>query len=747
MTASESSAEWLSGTGSLSLFRPFAPSVTKNKMQFDVGNQLLDNEDEDDILLLFLNRYLKATKKTGSNGETVYEITRHDGSTYTINASEAQRLWSLYKEQEKAYALTGTRMDDGNTFIQLVLPRVLWTREILEQKRRVRKTPDTLPKGHDGEEGQQKPTGFVKPPTVKVQRVIEPSTGQTFTDEPHPSSYCSPEPLSLKNPASSSADLVKLLIETGLPASVGETPYASQQWLRDISEMIDAIVQVESGRTETLEFLKKVFTEVKKDDKPSPYYPERSSTSTFGEFPIFVPVDPKKFMIDKFLQGSTNVRRFHDLKTFVRSNVKGFNSDLLNSDTPMSYLESLDAQQISTELRRIKEVVRQVQLTDGAEYPQWSFLLESYLDGTRSTPETNDSEMSALTIVATLIDAFNKNHEEQQIFENTTLFSELVAYALVHIYQNQISDKGLHAGVGSLNIIGNFLNGTSSLAVNSRLLKALKVLEKVSGHLSSELIKAIINQSRLKTSTLPEATKFNEFVSGQITFETMIKKLAGQLNVAIKDSLLYPEGPFEPRDFIRNKEMESAKLTLIPKDITLLLARRFSESDSDKFREGALFDPYGLALAILAGAVDKSEYPNAYKLFYKHINVFNGAQFIPMKNAHSEKLLENRGNTLWLHRLGMVGRALVEMYNNSGTPQEPWLVLAREIYEFMTKLGFNEYYLYSEEWVLDLDDGLHKPDLANKEGYWIAQGSENKSWTFVMHFLLGQALDPELHLE
>ncbi len=539
-----------------------------------------------------------------------------------------------------------------------------------------------------------------------------------------------------------SIELIQTLIKNGFPASIGEdTQYTQQQWTRDIAKMTDALVQTEQGRIALTSYLNKLMSHVIREDEENIYYSLREGTTRKGEFPIVIPVDDKKFMKNKFLDSGGKYRRFNTLKGVVAKHLPDFHSELLETADAESFFLSKSHQEIKEEIKRIKDATEPDKLPEDAEKTEWSILLSGYLDNKRPTPETTDSELSALYITTSLVEAMLHNKEEQQFQNNKELFSDLVAYALLHIFQNLISpESDLHVGVGSLDIIGDFLNGTASLAVNSRLLMALKKLSTVADHLDHERIRTVISTTQCN---LPDS--FLLFSSDSTKFNALVKTLIEKQKNAIQTKLLFQEEIFKPRGFIRdNESMKVVMHTKVPDNISRLVELRTIEPDGNDFSSGKLFDPYGLAWAILAGAVPEEHYTSAYTMFNNHFQRFKGFQFIPMeKPENSDALENNRGRTLWPHRLGKVALALVKMFHDCTSSQEECLTLAKDIHTFMTELGFNEYYLHSNEWVWG-KNRLPEPDLSS--GQWLPDGAKNQSWAFVTYFLLSQALNPTVQL-
>lgn len=528
-----------------------------------------------------------------------------------------------------------------------------------------------------------------------------------------------------------SQELVSLGIDQQLTASIAEgeksTHYQGTTWARDNNMMaVDRVLAqpevLEVVGNVLLAFAKHQVTKLEPNSNKS--FPGLQHNN-LGALPIVLVNNPTRFIIERVIRRKylVEVQKFFDQHPHLLIGSQLPELFTLDVERALTYVKTTAPEQLKVQLTTVYQRIENLKKTTPTDpqlkFPKPSFLLDNFINENldRLTPGTTDPEINILALCGKYLKALATDDPSAAQARGHQL-TPMIARALVYIYTNVMDKQGLPVGADYLDIFNDILADSCLLTNASILLDGLKSLHSASSYLDSaefrqELIKA--------DSHLPPSLR--SLTDSVTSVETMLASLSQQLQENLRTHLLFDANQqFSPRWFVRSKH-EAVNPTQPGSIIKDMIAQREALPDAQKFKDGSITDPFGLAWAIIAGAVPHENYPDVADLFEEFYNN-DGQLFIPMGNSGpNEHLMRaNNGYTFWPDKILRCGIALMGMYKTIDDVR--YLHLAQKIHDKVSRLeNFNEYYL---------------KDPAT--GLFVPSGAENQGWHVFTYYQLSDML-------
>ncbi|WP_448218041.1 hypothetical protein [Endozoicomonas sp. 2B-B] len=529
-----------------------------------------------------------------------------------------------------------------------------------------------------------------------------------------------------------SQELVSLGIDQQLTASIAEdeksTHYQGTTWARDNNMMAVDRVLLQPEALEVvgnilLAFANRQVNKLEPDSNTS--FPGFQHNN-LGALPIVLVNNPIHFIIERVIRRKylTQVQEFFDQHPHLLFGVQLPELFTLDVERAITYVKITAPEKLKAQVTAVYQHIENLKKTTPTalqfKFPKPSFLLANYINENldRLTPGTTDPEINILALCGKYLKTLATDDPSEAQAKGHQL-TPMIARALIYVYTNVMDEQGLPVGADYLDIFNDFLADSCLLTNASILLDGLKSLQSASNYLDN----AAFKQELIRASPyLPPLLK--SLTDSVTSVETMLFSLSQQLQNNLRTHLLFDANQqFSPRWFVRSKHKASnpTQPGLIIKD---MIAQREALPDAQKFKDGSITDPFGLAWAIISGAVPQENYPDVADLFEEFYNN-DGQLFIPMGNSGpNEHLMRaNNGYTLWPDKILRCGIALMDMYNT--TDDARYLSLAQKIHDKVSRLeNFNEYYL---------------KDPAT--GLFVPSGAENQGWHVFTYYQLSDMLN------
>ncbi|USE34007.1 hypothetical protein [Endozoicomonas sp. SCSIO W0465] len=570
---------------------------------------------------------------------------------------------------------------------------------------------------------------------MTTNTVSQPTTG---TMEQTPSNFqpLSGHPIVSRNislPIAHSAkiekcrELVLLGIDQHLPASVAKgklTHYQGTTWARDDRMMsVDQVLTHRNGLKEVgdvlLAFMDHQVDKLEPNSNQSfPGYQHNK----YGALPIVLVNNDSDFIRARVIERGYREKVERFFNKYPHFLPGGQLPDLftLDDESAHTYVQTTPPENLKAQITWVYQLIENLKKTTPADppikFPEPSFLLRNYITDNlaRLTPGTTDPEINILSLCGKYLKALATDTSEAHASGHQ--LTPMVVRALIYVYTNVIDNQGLPVGADYLDIFNDILANSCLLTNAAILLDGLKSLHSISSHLDSAVFSQELNKA---AQYLPDSLKLLKDSDA----ETVLASLSQQLQNNLRTHLLFDANQqFNPRWFVRSEHKVANPVQPGP-IIKEMIAEREALPDAQKFKDGSITDPFGLAWAVIAGAVPRENYPDVAILFQQFYNN-DGQLFIPMGNSGENKryMVENKGFTFWPDKLLRCGIALMIMYNATNNPE--YLELARKIHDKVSKLeNFNEYYL-----------------MDKKTGSFVPSGSQNQGWHIFTYYQLSHML-------
>ena len=463
--------------------------------------------------------------------------------------------------------------------------------------------------------------------------------------------------------------LKQSLISQGLPASLGGR-YGQTVWMRDFGIMIN-----------TLNHLDIV--------KPGAYSALLGSLVTIadhqhdnGLVPQVVIPDQllSEFVYLRILGGDSDQSWYAQLQKFLRANYPDSATELPQLDA--KNLKALTLPMLKQRIEELKTLYRAISTKateDGLSLPKPSHTLHGFLTDTLATltPGTTDSEIHFIRSLTTLLALVSSNEQVAQI----KVMVPNLARALVYL-DRQVLDPGtgLPQGGDNRDMLDSYLRQKLLCSNACFLYQGFHQLVRSCAVIGPELRAAL--REYFPADQIPASGFIRALLDGESELDSELAQLGQQ----IRNTFLYPDGVFAPRDFV-NSDHPVTRQPKLPDAYIIPLVEQ-----NDAFLQGREVNLQGLALAIELGLVDKADHPAAVELIHAQLTCAGLKVFSPI-NMFSEYeiglLQQSQGFLVWPQIEGRVIHVLKEYMNETPAIHELLAGLDR-IHK--QRVGFREWY-------------------------------------------------------
>ncbi len=420
--------------------------------------------------------------------------------------------------------------------------------------------------------------------------------------------------------------LRETLISQGLSASLGGR-YGQTVWMRDYGIMIDTLNPADVAR-------------------PGAYSALLDSLATIadhqydnGLIPQVVIPDQllPEFVYLRILGGDNGQSWFAHLQSFVQANYPEIASQLPKLNT--RNLRTLKLSELKERVEQLKAIYRKVTTKaaeDDLDLPKPTHTLNGFLTDTLGilTPGTTDSEIHFIRAFSKLLDLAQEEEQTERLRAMIPNLAQAIAYL-----DQQVLDPGtgLPQGGDNRDMLDSFLLQKLLCSNACFLYQGFSALVRHLAVIGPELTVELRKQFREMPPTSP-------FIRSLSYDHQRLHSELAQFAQQIKNTFIYPDGVFAPKDFIDSDHGVSRQPKAPDSYITPLVEQNTA------FLQGREVNLQGLALAIELGLVDKADHPAAVALIRSQLTCAGLKVFSPINMATDYEialLQQSRGFLVW----------------------------------------------------------------------------------------------------
>ena len=413
------------------------------------------------------------------------------------------------------------------------------------------------------------------------------------------------------------------LISQGLPASLGGR-YGQTVWMRDFGIMVNTLNDQDVIRPGAFSGLLESLTTIADHQHDSGLIPQ-----------VVIPDQLlSEFVYLRVLGGDRGKSWYAQLQAFLQVNYP---------EVPMPELDAKDLRTLAIPvlkdrietLKTLYCVISAKAAEDGLTLPKPSHTLHGFLTDTLATltPGTTDSEIHFIRSLTTLLTlAPDKEHIALKAMVPN------LARALVYL-DRQVLDPatGLPQGGDNRDMLDSYLLEKLLCSNACFLYQGFHQLVCVDALIGPQL------RAALKEHFLAGERPASGFIRALMDESDLHSALA-QFGQQIKNTFIYPDGVFAPRDFV-DSDHRVARQPKAPDGYIGPLVEQ-----NKAFLQGRELNLQGLALAIELGLVDEADHPAVVELIHSQLTCAGLKVFSPINMADEFEislLKQSQGFLVW----------------------------------------------------------------------------------------------------
>ncbi len=416
------------------------------------------------------------------------------------------------------------------------------------------------------------------------------------------------------------------LIRQGLPASLGGR-YGQTVWMRDFGIMINTLNHCDTSRPDAYPALLNSLATIANQQYDNGLIPQ-----------VVIPDQLLgEFVYQRVLGGDVGDGWYVHLCRFANYEYPDVAGQL-----PELTTESLgDTDALKVQIDQIKTIYRDLlarTIEDELPLPKPSHTLHGFLTDTLATltPGTTDSEIHFIRSFTKLLDLASTNEQISQVRMTIPPLARALAYLDQHVLDPQ---TGLPQGGDNRDMLDAFLLD-KLLCSNACFLyqgfsELLRHLDTIGSELTFELKKYF------QAGQEPTSKFITTLLHGG---RQGAQQALDQLGQQIKNTFIYPDGDFAPKDFVDSDHIVSRQPVAPAEYIAPLVEQNVT------FLQGREVNLQGLALAIELGLVNKADHPSAVKLIHSQLTHAGLKVFSPINMACEYEitlLQRSKGFLVW----------------------------------------------------------------------------------------------------
>lgn len=421
--------------------------------------------------------------------------------------------------------------------------------------------------------------------------------------------------------------LKQSLIDQGLPASLGGR-YGQTVWMRDFGIMVNTLKRSDVVQPEAYSALLKSLTTIAGHQHESGLIPQ-----------VVIPDQLlSEFIYQRVLGGDSGQSWYAQLQEFLQANYPEALTGLPQLDA--RNLRALPLPILKERIEELKTLYRTLSVKateDGLTLPKLSHTLYGFLTDTLATltPGTTDSEIHFIRSLTTLL---NLAPSIMQIVEVQEMVPNL-ARALVYLDRQVLDpDTGLPQGGDNRDMLDSYLLEKLLCSNACFLYQAFQQLVHSDAVIGPEL------RTALREHFPADQTPASGFIRALLNGQSELDSALAQFGRQIKETFIYPDGVFAPRDFVDSDHRVAREPKAPEEYITSLV------DQNEAFLQGREVNLQGLALAIELGLVDKADHPAAVELIHSQLTCAGLKVFSPINMATDYEvglLQQSQGFLVW----------------------------------------------------------------------------------------------------
>ena len=459
------------------------------------------------------------------------------------------------------------------------------------------------------------------------------------------------------------------LIAQGLPASLGGR-YGQTVWMRDFGIMINTLNHSDMVRPGAYSALLESLKTIADHQHDNGLVPQ-----------VVIPDQLlSEFVYLRILGGDSGESWYAQLQTFLQANYPDLATQLPALEA--KNLKALPLAVLKQRIEELKTLYRTLSTKateDGLALPKPSHTLRGFLTDTLATltPGTTDSEIHFIRSITTLLAVASSDEQVAQI----KAMVPNLARALVYL-DRQVLDPGtgLPQGGDNRDMLDSYLCQKLLCSNACFLYQGFCQLVRSCAVIGPELRAAV--REHFPADQLPASGFIRALMAGDTALESTLAKLGRQ----IRNTFIYPDGVFAPRDFV-DSDHRVTRQPIRPDAYIIPLVEQ-----NDAFLQGREVNLQGLALAIELGLVDQADHPAAVELIHTQLTCAGLKVFSPINMASEYEiglLQQSQGFLVWPQIECRVIHVLKECMDETPAIRE---LLAELDHIHKERPGFREWY-------------------------------------------------------